>query len=453
LSKFRRPEYLDPTEHHEPKNRIRCPVHGFIHYSNNERKIIDHALFRRLRYIRQLALAEFVYPGAVHTRFEHSLGAMEVATQAFDSLAAKQGAILEEVFGKVVDFEDKPMAKARQVLRLAALLHDIGHASFSHAAEKAIFKDLGHEQLSVSIISEDRFLKRVLDDHFWPGCHKWVAQIIVGDHDLPVQLTILKNLVSGDMDADRTDYLLRDSHHCGVDYGRFDYKRMIECLDLHVDHLGKLTIALQRDGIHTFEALILARYQMNTQVYYHRLRRIYDLYLNNYHLSLDDELPDTPEKILAQNDITMLSQIFLDAEKASGKRKEWARRIKERDHHRKIFETGVNVDDIGLDHFKTLLTAVQNQFADIQMLQDTCEVSIHKILVPGDRKAKGANKLFLKISQAEIRQLSEQSQIISTIPKEFAQARIFADLKTHPDSLRKEIEHFAHTKWRTLGGN
>jgi len=98
VSAHRQPQFL--TAQDEPQHRIRCPIHGFIHFSENERYIIDHPLFRRLRYIRQLALTEFVYPGATHTRFEHSLGVMEVATQAFDSLAAKQGALLENLFKK-----------------------------------------------------------------------------------------------------------------------------------------------------------------------------------------------------------------------------------------------------------------------------------------------------------------------------------------------------------------
>lgn len=87
VSQFRHPEFLPGTEDNEPRFRLRCPVHGFIHYSRNERKIIDHRLFRRLRYIKQLALTDLLYPGATHTRFEHSLGVMHAATQAFDQLA------------------------------------------------------------------------------------------------------------------------------------------------------------------------------------------------------------------------------------------------------------------------------------------------------------------------------------------------------------------------------
>jgi hypothetical protein len=118
-SSFRQPDFLSEQDH--PLFRIRCPVHGFIHFSGNERRVIDHRLFRRLRFIRQLALTEYVYPGATHTRFEHCLGVMEVATRAFDRLASLHGDLFERTFKNVAGLEDRPLAKARQILRLAAL--------------------------------------------------------------------------------------------------------------------------------------------------------------------------------------------------------------------------------------------------------------------------------------------------------------------------------------------
>lgn len=115
-SEYRQPQFLSPDD--EPRHRVRCPVHGFIRFSPNERKVIDHRLFRRLRAIRQLALTEYVYPGATHTRFEHSLGVMEVATRMFDALAGRYGSRMEAVFGRVRGFEDRPLERARQYLRL-----------------------------------------------------------------------------------------------------------------------------------------------------------------------------------------------------------------------------------------------------------------------------------------------------------------------------------------------
>lgn len=453
MSSYRIASFLDGNDN-EPINRVRCPIHGFIHYSQNERRIIDHPLFRRLRYIRQLALTEFIYPGAVHSRFEHALGVMDIAARAFDSIASRSGELLEDTFKTVNGFQDKTMAKARQALRLAALLHDVGHASFSHAAEKIVFKNSSHEKLSVIIVREKDYLGEILNETFWEGCAEVVALLIEGGQNLPPQFQVLRTLVSGEMDADRTDYLLRDSHHCGVEYGKFDHRRMIECLDIHQDNeLGELEIALTRDGIHTFEALILGRYQMNTQVYYHRLRRIYDLYLENYHKALGAEIPDNPAWILSNNDITMTARIFADANGEDGEKKKWASRIANREHHKKVFETGVNLNASGLGYFKTLVGRVKAKFGDVDFLEDTCNAAIHKILTPDDHSSEGLVRLSLKISKDVFREIGDVSQIFQKIPRRFQQARIFADLKGKPITLKNEIETYASTEWRNLGGN
>jgi HD superfamily phosphohydrolase len=154
---FRQPEFL--TNADEPRHRVRCPIHGFIRFSENERQIIDHWLFRRLRWIRQLALTELLYPGATHTRFEHSLGVMEVATRIFDALARAKGNVMEDTFASVAQLKEKPLAKARQLVRLAALLHDTGHCCFSHAAEEVIQKNSDHESLTVQILTDPAFLR------------------------------------------------------------------------------------------------------------------------------------------------------------------------------------------------------------------------------------------------------------------------------------------------------
>ncbi|MBM4071097.1 MAG: HD domain-containing protein [Planctomycetes bacterium] len=160
---FRQPDFL--TDKDLPLHRIRCPVHGFIRFSENERTIIDHWIFRRLRHIKQLALTDLVYPGACHTRFEHSLGVMELATRAFDQIAASRGAPLEANLAKVVELREKPLAIARQLVRLAALRHDIGHACFSHAAETVITKAVGTRGLPSSWSK-----KRSCSAVFWTSC-------------------------------------------------------------------------------------------------------------------------------------------------------------------------------------------------------------------------------------------------------------------------------------------
>jgi uncharacterized protein len=451
MTAYRQPVFLSSDDH--PTNRVRCAVHGFIHYSTNERQIIGHPLFQRLRYIRQLALTEFVYPGANHTRFEHSLGVMQVATDAFDMLASKYGDRLEAEFQTVAGFETKPLAWARQILRFAALLHDVGHAAFSHAAEEAVHKDLGHEALSIYLLESDDHLGRPLDAMYGRGFAKRVAQVLKGQPELPPQLQVLRDVVAGEMDADRSDYLVRDSHHYGVDYGRFEYRRLLESMELG-DDAGRLELALNRDGLHVFEGLILARYQMNTQVYYHRLRRIYDQYLIRYHHALGGEAFDTAEKIVGANDITMLSRIMECASSdIASEASKWARHIIARDHHRVVFAPGIHV--VGGHDLKAaarVFEAVKTKYSDFEFLLDAPKkpVRIHKLLMPNDEMEAGGVDLMLVSSTGPRRPVSRSSQILSTIPKTFRPMFIFGNVESK--SMRKEIGEYAAQEWNAAGG-
>lgn len=437
-SDFRQPIFLTPDD--EPTHRIRCPIHGFIRFSTHERKVIDHPLFRRLRWIRQLALTELVYPGATHTRFEHSLGVMEVATRIFDAVCRTDGGLMESVFRGVEQLRDEPLAKARQIVRLSGLLHDIGHCCFSHAAEEVIQKDSDHESLTVHVLRQPDLLGRLLDTLFFPGCSDLTASIIKPE-GLPPQLQVLRDIISGQVDADRTDYLLRDSHHCGVDYGLFDYCRMIECLALRQDPdgLGGLEIAIQRDGIHTFEALILARYQMNTQVYYHRLRRIYDLYLKEYFKNKGNNEFDTPEKILRHNDLMAMAAIMQDADREGEPFQPWAKRIRDRIHHRQAFESDEDAGASKIKRIRGVFEKIKTEYKDIDLRWDLAEVNIHKLLLPDDKEDRGFVQFCVIDTDGRAGLLGERSPILRKIPRWFQVARIFADVGADRDGKLQEV--------------
>ena len=119
-----------------PTERVRCPVHGFIRYSKNERTVIDHWAFQPLRHVRQLAMEYLVYPGGVHTRFEHSLGVMELGTRAFDHLLRRHRDVIEADLRTVPQLSEDTIPKARQLVRLMGLLHDVGHPAFAHASAR-----------------------------------------------------------------------------------------------------------------------------------------------------------------------------------------------------------------------------------------------------------------------------------------------------------------------------
>lgn len=447
---FRQPDFL--TDKDFPRHRIRCPIHGFIRFSENERTIIDHWIFRRLRHIKQLALTDVVYPGACHTRFEHSLGVMELATRAFDQLAAKQGALLEGNLKKVAELEKAPLAIARQLVRLAALLHDVGHSCFSHAAETVIHEGSGHEAFTFKLVEEKEFLGGVLDQAYFAEFSTLLGRVLRGGPVMPPQFKVLKDLVSGEMDADRSDYLLRDSHHCGVEYGRFDHRRMIQCLDLNEAQGGVLEIALHRDGIHTFEALMLARYQMNTQVYYHRIRRIYDYYLCQYFAEKGKATFDTPKKILDQTDIQAMATILQDAEAGKGSHAKWAVRIRDRNHHRVVHETGEDASAMDLKHSERLLEKLKGVYPNVDFIFDVAKASIHKLLLPEDTESGEFVALPLMEASGETGYLGGRSHILRRVPRRFQVARIFADIGRDEEELLRTIRSFALDEYRKLGG-
>jgi len=447
LSRFRGPIFL--SERDEPNDRVRCPIHGFIKYSANERRIINHPIFQRLRMIRQLALTEFVYPGATHTRFAHSLGVMEVASQAFDSLTAKQGDRLESIFGAVAGFEGVALAKARQILRLAALLHDVGHIAFSHAAEHSLHKGMGHEALSEKIITDGELLGGLLTEMYGEDVPSLVASLISKSGPVP-QFKVLQDIVSGQMDADRTDYLLRDSHYCGVDYGRFDYRRLIDSLDL-IEEEGVLSIALKREGIHVFEALILARYQMSVQVYYHRLRRVYDKYLEWYFENLPEGLPQSVDDLIGLNDFDMFGRIHVDSADPALPQYQWAERIANRRHHREVFATGMDARVKQLRIARKLTDQLKSEYTDVHIFDDLAKASIHKLVQPDDRDEGGGVDVRLIRPYGLAVSVAEESQLLRDLTTEFQCVRVFADVEPESD-LRNEIKARAQVIWRELGG-
>lgn len=242
---------------------VRDPIHGFIYLNGKEADILNSRALQRLRGIRQLAFAHLVYPGAHQTRFEHSLGVCHIA------------GLLTQRLG--LSDED------RRLVRLAALLHDIGHGPFSHISEDVleIYADrtkvadrlVGedtkiHELVTQDLITSDADLKRFLGED---DCLK-ISKLLAEGFDEP----LLRSLVSGPLDADKQDYLLRDSHYCGVKYGIFDLDQVHRALIAHDPGDGSTQLMITEEGIHALEQFVLAKYYMTTQVYRHRIRLITD---------------------------------------------------------------------------------------------------------------------------------------------------------------------------------
>jgi HD superfamily phosphohydrolase len=252
--------------------KIYDSVHRFIRFNTLESALIDSLPFQRLHYIRQLGIAFLVYPGGTHTRFEHSLGVMELASRIFDQVSSKR--------------EIPDSAYWRQAVRLAALCHDLGHLPFSHAAEKEVLGDKGHELWSLRLI-DSAYLAPIWDalQELYPGrpVVQDIKRLSSGDvTGRPPLERVMTQMITGDFfGADRIDYLLRDAQCTGVAYGLFDYHQLIEMLCALPSGNGgsSLELGIEENGLESCEALLLARHFMHRRVYCHAAVKAYTFHL------------------------------------------------------------------------------------------------------------------------------------------------------------------------------
>lgn len=276
--------------------KIYDPVHGFIRLDAHEVRLIDSLPFQRLHYIHQLGCALFVYPGATHKRFEHSLGTMEVATRSFDQLA--------NALGK----EPNELDYLRKVVRFAALCHDLGHLPFSHVAEKALLGDSSHEKWTAKLIESD-----MLASIFEQACvnPKDVVKIAVGpkhtDYEFSKLDLLISEIITGDFfGADRIDYLLRDANSSGLSYGLFDYEQILEMLCVAPD--GRL--GTQLPGIEACESLLLARYFMHKRIYQYPSIKAYGYHMAEFMRDFLPKIPEEPEEYINLHDMSIITQIW-----------------------------------------------------------------------------------------------------------------------------------------------
>ena len=235
-------------------------VHGYIGITEFERLIIDTPVFQRLRRVRHLGLADFVYPGATHSRFSHCLGSLHVM----------QKICLPLIELGVLDYDDL------SVLRLSALLHDVGHYPFSHVIEVTMRRldgdDAKHERLGEFLLRKTSIraiVRKVCDP-------KIISAILRHEYrDQP----LFQYLVSSSLDVDKMDYLQRDSLHTGVAYGAFDVDRLLSCLKPDRDS-NPTKLVVTRKGRQAIEDFLLGRYHMFQSVYHHKTVVAFELMLD-----------------------------------------------------------------------------------------------------------------------------------------------------------------------------
>lgn len=328
------------------QHEIRDPIHTFIRLETDERRVVDSRPFQRLRHIHQLALTHLIYPGATHRRFEHSLGVMELAGIVYDITTNPANLYDDSVRDLVPEQGSFDHQYWRRVVRMAALCHDVGHLPFSHAGEDLLPNKKKHEHLTVALVESNLLLPCWQALNVKPSD---VAKLAVG----PEKYTqarfsdweaILSEIIIGDaFGVDRIDYLLRDSHHAGVAYGKFDHNRLIDNLRI-LPKPGKggteIALGVDQGGLHAAEALLLARYFMYTQVYFHPVRRIYDHHLVSFIKATlpGGEFPFDLEQHLQLTDNELMAEILAAARDPAHRGHIPARLIVNREHFQLVYE-------------------------------------------------------------------------------------------------------------------
>jgi len=342
---------------------LRDPIHGSIEVSDAEKNVIDSAAFQRLRSIKQLGFSEFSFPGATHNRLIHSIGVSHLAGRVFDQIFSHYKFPNSSVRGRL-----------RQCLKLAALLHDIGHGPLSHTTEEVmpplrelnvqVYKNkrvdlvlnsqsfnaerqANHEDYTIKFITDSRLtdvLKNAAPDispiHVACLIDKTLACpddfFIVEGLDFR---TLLSQVVSSELDSDRMDYLERDAYFCGTNYGRIELSWLIGNLTYNIVE-NHLYLALNRRALYAFDDFLLARHHMHLMVYFHHKSIIYEEMLDRYLTSSDCDfsLPADINKYLDCND----AALFQHMKKVDNP---WAKRITDRNPYRVLFELHTTTED------------------------------------------------------------------------------------------------------------
>jgi len=270
----------------EETELIRDPIYGFIELPHSLKEVVDHILVQRLRWISQLPLEQLVYPSAQHSRFEHSLGTMYLAMQVAISLVHKSFELLKEAKDEIQELRGLSEDDFKKIFILSAgligLLHDVGHAPFSHTLEDAFNfytfkKDItfNHETLSFLISKNILFSIEIASE-----IKSIVLEVLNKKKKLKILTGIskvLRSLIDGPIDVDKGDYLLRDSYHCGVIYGIYDKDRLWRHVLLSED----FTLCVSEKGALEAWSLRFARYKMFKNVYKHHVRNITDALLGD----------------------------------------------------------------------------------------------------------------------------------------------------------------------------
>jgi HD superfamily phosphohydrolase len=426
-----------------PERIYRDSVHNIVRVDTADQigsliaRLVDTAEFQRLRRIRQLGLAHFAYQAAEHSRFTHSLGAYHLATRILDRLSAKYSISVED----------------RTAVRVAALVHDVGHGPFSHVVESIL--GFHHEDFSVEAVESSNTEIGQTIETFSPGLATRVADIIRGDF-LPVALG---QLVSSELDVDRMDYLLRDSLMTGVKYGIFDLEWVIKSLE--IDEAND-RLYVSAPGIYAVEDYLQARYYMYRQVYFHRtlrsaeavlhslLRRALEVFKKGEQVWF---AADTAfEKILRGEKLSLSEHLSLDDSDVLFHIKQWCRAddkilsdLSNRFLNRRLFKAfDLDMPDAERDDFVEKIrqcVAGHGLDPDHYVIEDNAGEVPYFFYAPRNSKPKDLIYVEDGFSRSSIREISEVSAAVRGLQKGYRIHRL-----CFPAEFKEEVATIYHGK-------
>lgn len=392
---------------------LRDPVHGFVRADPLEAALLDSRPAQRLRFIHQLGFAFLVFPGAEHSRFGHVLGAMHLAGRVYDALAGKSGGLLPR--GEEV--------RERRLARAAALLHDLGHAPFSHSAEDLFAEGIDHEEMTRRLLGSPE-IEEIFLRHGAGLRTQDVARILSGGEDATERL--LAKIVSGEIDVDKMDYLLRDGMFCGVRYGNYDLERLLDTLlPLEDPATGLLGVGVEEGGVHALEALVMARYYMFTQVYFNVTCKAMELHLNEWLLEQGIRWPSEPESFLAEDDVSAWEALRRSPSPH-------ARALVERNHFPLAFETREHLTREEKERFEALLPEILARFGGGSLMISNSAKDPHQL---------GRSRVLVRRFSGQLEPMEDASQFIRHLSR-IERFRIYT-----PPALREPVAAALRESW------
>jgi HD superfamily phosphohydrolase len=421
---------------------VRDPVHGSIEILDEYKPILEHPFFQRLRGIKQLGFSEYAFPGATHTRYIHSIGVMKISEM-----------VSQKIFKNMKPSAD--LTKLKETLKLACLMHDIGHAPLSHTTEYAMpqvselllpeslvlgskLRQATHEDYTIKSIVNSSFSDsfKMVEEKF--GIDKTcVAELVMGKTDNPDYFMIdginyfplLHQLVSSEMDCDRMDYLLRDSYFCGVSYGKYDLDWLIDNLKICIED-NNAYLGISERAVSTFDDFLLSRFHMFLMVYFHYRAVCLEKMLYRYFKSASNEyqIPADIEKYLEHDDHHFLK--FLRSSDNT-----WAKRIVKNDIPKKVFELYGDDKNGQLNRLEDFLTD-----GDIDYIKCSSTGRLSKYYSSEDLAVgKYSMKVFSEHKQG-YSNINEASDLYTKFSKSHTVDRIHLDYDKLSDSQNKEIK-------------